>query len=46
MKSKGVYCIGKDLIGKAGVKDLDLTRLIISAKKIGLTGFQLKTMLS
>ena len=41
----GVVCAGDTLVGKAGVKEMDLTRLIISAKKLGITGFELKSML-
>ena len=38
-------CPGKELIGRAGIHDLDTTRLIISADDIGITGFELKKML-
>ena len=41
----GMSCAGKELIGRAGIHDLDTTRLIISADDIGITGFELKKML-
>jgi arginine decarboxylase len=44
-KINGMTCVGEDLIGKAGVKELDTTRLIISARKVGITGFELKELL-
>lgn len=44
-KIDGIICVGEDLTGAAGVKELDTTRLIISARKLGLTGFKLKAML-
>ena len=42
---EGITCAGKELIGRAGIHDLDETRLIISADDIGITGFELKKML-
>jgi len=44
-KIDGIICVGDTLIGTAGVKELDTTRLIISARKLGLTGFKLKSIL-
>lgn len=41
----GMICVGDSLIGTAGVKELDITRLIISARKLGVTGFELKSIL-
>ena len=41
----GMVAVGKSLVGTAGVKALDTTRLIISAKELGLTGFELDRML-
>jgi len=42
----GVACATKaDLEGKAGIYKLDETRLTISAAEIGVTGFDLKSML-
>ncbi|MDD3350781.1 MAG: aminotransferase class V-fold PLP-dependent enzyme [Eubacteriales bacterium] len=42
---EGMRCVGDSLIGKAGVKALDTTRLIISAKKLGISGFALLELL-
>lgn len=43
---KGISCATKeDLEGKAGIYKLDETRLTISAAEIGITGFDLKSML-
>ena len=44
-KIEGIVCVGEGLVGTAGTKELDTTRLIISARKLGITGFKLKTML-
>ena len=41
----GVACAGHELIGRAGIAAIDETRMIISAAKIGITGFALKKML-
>ena len=41
----GLACAGKELIGRAGIHDLDTTRLILSAADIGITGFGLKKLL-
>lgn len=41
----GIACAGREIIGKAGIYDLDETRLTISAAEIGLTGFDLQEML-
>ncbi len=41
----GMVCAGDSLVGTAGVKELDSTKLIISAKKLGITGFELKGIL-
>jgi arginine/lysine/ornithine decarboxylase len=42
---EGMICVDDSIIGTAGVKELDTTRLIISARKLGITGFELKSML-
>lgn len=44
-KIPGLVCAGESLVGTAGVKELDFTRLIISGKKLGITGFELKSIL-
>ncbi len=41
----GIICVDRELIGTAGVKDLDMTRLVVSARKVGITGFELKSIL-
>ena len=41
----GIRCAGREIIGRAGIHDLDETRLIISAAELGLTGFEMKKML-
>ena len=41
----GMRCSGKELTGQAGIKALDTTRLLISAKELGLTGFSLMDLL-
>jgi len=44
-KIAGMKCLGGDIIGTAAIKDLDRTRLTISAREIGITGFDLKDIL-
>ncbi len=44
-KIEGMVCMGDQLIGECGVKALDTTRLVISGRKLGLTGFRLYSML-
>ncbi len=41
----GICCAGREIIGRAGIHDLDETRLVISAAELGLTGFEMKKML-
>ena len=41
----GMNCMGGDIVGAAAVKDLDTTRLTISARELGITGFDLKRIL-
>ncbi|HHX92920.1 MAG TPA: aminotransferase class V-fold PLP-dependent enzyme [Clostridiales bacterium] len=41
----GMACAGRELIGKAAIFDYDVTRLIVSANAIGITGFDLQKML-
>ncbi len=42
----GLKCAGRDLEGTGSVFRIDETRLIISALQLGLTGFELKSILS
>ena len=44
-KIAGINCLSKDVIGKNEVVDIDLTRLVIAATDIGLSGFELKDIL-
>lgn len=41
----GFRCMDKDIVGKNGVAGLDITRLVISAHDMGLTGFELEELL-
>lgn len=41
----GFRCMTIDVIGKSAVAGLDRTRLVISAKELGLTGFELEELL-
>lgn len=41
----GFQCMMTDVVGKAGIAGLDRTRLVISAKELGLTGFELDELL-
>ena len=42
---RGLRCAGKELVGKAGIFGMDITRLTISAADLGLSGFELKDLL-
>ena len=41
----GFACMGTEVAGQAGIAGLDTTRLVITAKKLGLTGFDLEECL-
>lgn len=41
----GFDCMGKEVIGKAAVEGIDETRLVITAKKLGLSGYELEEIL-
>ncbi|WP_206458987.1 aminotransferase class I/II-fold pyridoxal phosphate-dependent enzyme [Anaerovorax sp. IOR16] len=41
----GITCVGHEIVGTAGICDLDITRLTISASNLGLSGYQLKDLL-
>lgn len=41
----GFRCMGAEAKGKAGIGDLDATRLVLSARGLGLTGFALEELL-
>jgi len=44
-KITGINCLSKEVVGKYAVSDLDLTKLVITAADIGLSGFELKDIL-
>lgn len=41
----GITCVGREIVGTAGISDLDVTRLTISASQLGLSGYELKALL-
>lgn len=41
----GFRCLGSEAVGQAAIAGLDRTRLVISAKGLGLTGFMLEELL-
>lgn len=41
----GFSCMGQEVMGQAGIAGIDRTRLVISAKELGLTGFALEEIL-
>ncbi|MBR6352228.1 MAG: aminotransferase class I/II-fold pyridoxal phosphate-dependent enzyme [Firmicutes bacterium] len=44
-KIPGVKCAGREIIGRAGIHELDETRLVISCADMGITGFDMKKLL-
>lgn len=44
-KIRGINCLSKEIVGRYEVSDLDLTKLVITAADIGLSGFELKEIL-
>jgi len=44
-KIPGLYCFGEEIIGKPGVYNMDLTRLTITVKGIGYTGYEVERIL-
>jgi arginine/lysine/ornithine decarboxylase len=44
-KIPGLHCLGKELIGKPGVYNIDLTRLTITVKEKGYTGYEVERIL-
>ena len=44
-KIDGFRCMGEEVTGVSQIDGIDLTRLVISAKDIGLTGFELDALL-
>lgn len=41
----GFQCMQEEIVGRAGIAGLDKTRLVFSAKELGLTGFALEELL-
>lgn len=41
----GIYCFGEELVGKEGFFAFDPTKITISAKELGLKGFELESLL-
>lgn len=41
----GFCCMGQEVVGHDGIAGVDRTRLVIRAKELGLTGFELEEML-
>ena len=44
-KISGINCYGRELAGNSGIFEMDPTRLIISARDLGISGFELKKVL-
>lgn len=42
---RGLRCAGRELVGNASIFDIDETRLVISASRLGIAGYDLKAML-
>ncbi len=40
-----IRCAGREIVGTAGISDLDETRLVISAAQLGMEGFRLEDIL-
>lgn len=45
-KIPGLYCFGKDILGNPGVYALDPTKITITCKGLGLTGYELDQILA
>ncbi|MBV8117735.1 MAG: aminotransferase class I/II-fold pyridoxal phosphate-dependent enzyme [Candidatus Eremiobacteraeota bacterium] len=41
----GLYCLGEDLIGRNGVFDLDPTKITVTVKALGYTGYEASEIL-
>ena len=44
-KIEGFACLGEEVKENAAIKQIDMTRLVISAKELGMTGFALEELL-
>ncbi|MCX7884259.1 MAG: aminotransferase class I/II-fold pyridoxal phosphate-dependent enzyme [Caloramator sp.] len=45
-KIPGLYCFGKEILGQSGIYALDPTKITITAKGLGLTGYELDSLLA
>jgi len=45
-KIKGLYCFGQEIIGEPGVFAIDPTKITISCRDLGITGYQLDNILA
>ena len=45
-KIPGFYCFGDEVLGKPGSYSFDPTKITISARELGITGFELDTILA
>lgn len=45
-KIPGMYSFGEEIVGKEGIFAFDPTKLTVSAKALGITGFDLETILT
>jgi len=41
----GIDCLSREIVGQYSIDDIDLTKLVITAMDIGLSGFELKDIL-
>lgn len=44
-KIKGLYCIGSEILGTKATYDFDPTKLIISVRNLGMTGYEVEVWL-
>ena len=45
-KIPGFYCFGKEILGQPGVFAIDPTKLTITCRELGITGYELDTLLA
>ena len=41
----GMFCFGDEIVGREGIFAFDPTKVTVTAKELGLTGFELETLL-
>lgn len=44
-KIPGLYCLGKEIVGRPGVYDWDPTKLTVTARDIGYTGYEIEKIM-